>query len=277
MRSDHRFPKIFPRTVSGRPDRALSFLLFFCSALLFLLSMAAAQDWENPKEVYGADWECSRMQVGNPTFETCKKCDERGGTFYWKQPAGATALEPRLDYYTARCLSPDGSADAEGLGQEDGGVSQGTPSSGGADSNNANSKANKSSKEIYKIKLCNDFGSTIFAAADLAGDVDWTISGWYNILPGQCAYVGRNVGRSFYYFAKAKDSTGTEHLWTDGDGLKYCLPNDPFTKKDDDVDLYPLVDERHLCVVGGWPARVLKYKYIDGEPSDNTYFVHLRP
>lgn len=48
--------------------------------------VAEAQTWEDPRERFGPGWGCSSMSVGNPTYDTCKKCDASGGRFYWRMP-----------------------------------------------------------------------------------------------------------------------------------------------------------------------------------------------
>ena len=88
-------------------------------------SAALANDWENPQETYGLDWECSRMEVGNPTYDICKKCLSTNGTFYWKKPVGQTEFDRRLEYYVGRCMRPGTESDsgqqprADDMGSED--------------------------------------------------------------------------------------------------------------------------------------------------------------
>ncbi len=47
---------------------------------------AEAQAWEDPRDRFGPGWGCASMSVGNPTYDTCKKCDASGGRFYWRMP-----------------------------------------------------------------------------------------------------------------------------------------------------------------------------------------------
>lgn len=63
--------------------RIMALVAMLC--VMCFLPQSANAEWENPKEVFGEGWGCASMSVGNPTYNDCKRCDAKGGTFYWRK------------------------------------------------------------------------------------------------------------------------------------------------------------------------------------------------
>ena len=54
----------------------------------------------------------------------------------------------------------------------------------------------------------------------------WTLEGWWNILPGDCASIGPFARGWFYYMA---DAPGGRRGWF-GSAINLCVPNVRFEK-----------------------------------------------
>lgn len=80
--------------------------------LTFLLTWAVGHaysgDWESPKELYGNDWDCSRLDIHTPesVYQTCQRCLAGKGTFLFKNaPHGMDARDSDFAAMQGRCDS----------------------------------------------------------------------------------------------------------------------------------------------------------------------------
>ena len=230
-------------------------VMVFLAVVGASVSAAHASEWENPRETYGADWECGRMQVGNPTYDICKRCDAEAGTFYWKVPEGATMFNEQLEFYKGRCEHPEGAGSSgsdSGSGStasDDDGGSDDTYDGGGSDSGSSggyddDSGADAASAHDVVFRICNKskFATIYVATVGPANEEDLgtsKVEGWLQIGRGQCKqHVYRQLDgyRShLYYSAEA----GKTH-WTGSDTKKFCAPRRAFER-------YAFSDVKYTC------------------------------
>lgn len=192
-------------------------------------------EWENPKEVYGADWDCSRMQVGNPTFDMCRRCEAGGGTFQWKRPVGATQFDPRLEYYRGNCqdsaASKPGSAPSSesGTDNEEGNETSPTPPliKQSPTSQPRVVKGPASSNGSLPVKICNgtDLPVSLSIATSLDA-VEFKVSGWFSIGPQTCRDLGEQPKDGFYYYAQSKEKKWPSNR--NNTSVRLCAPKSAY-------------------------------------------------
>ena len=217
--------------------RVLRLFLAAVAILIFGSETSRADGWENPREVYGPGWGCTSMHVGNPTFDLCKRCDATAGTFVWKVPPGVSLMNPRNEYYTARCEKPDGS----------GGVSAGEaarPGTNGSPAENASPSpvlpkppANTTKREAdahpapsdserFNLFLCNETSEKIWIAVGgrvQKEDQYHTFRGWWTREPFECPKDKWITLAKGYFYVHAHSRSGK---W--GKGNKFCVRKEKF-------------------------------------------------
>ena len=78
--------------------------------------------------------------------------------------------------------------------------------------------------QVFTFHVCNNSSMKAFVAVMGGKDPNataWTLEGWWNILPGDCASMGPFAHGWFYYMA---DAPGGRRGWF-GSAINLCVPN----------------------------------------------------